>query len=80
MPVLSVKTLTGEARACSAALSAAHATMILSGELDSTQPAYNFVNGKAVKTTTDTKNFKYILVTSYAAGGSYTAVVLKKVQ
>ena len=80
LPVLSVKTLTGEARACSAALSAAHAAMILSGELDSTQPAYNFVNGKAVKTTTDTKNFKYILVTSYAAGGSYTAVVLKKVQ
>uniref|UniRef100_UPI0040252409 beta-ketoacyl synthase N-terminal-like domain-containing protein n=1 Tax=Eshraghiella crossota TaxID=45851 RepID=UPI0040252409 len=80
LPVLSVKTLTGEARACSAALSVAHAAMILSGELDSTQPAYNFVNGKAVKTTTDTKNFKYILVTSYAAGGSYTAVVLKKVQ
>lgn len=80
LPVLSVKTLTGEARACSAALSAAHAAMILSGELDSTQPAYNFVNGKAVKTTTDTKNFKYILVTSYAAGGSYTAVVLKKIQ
>lgn len=78
LPVHSVKTLVGEARAAAAALSAVHAALMLAGKLEKTQPAYNFVEGKAVEVTADTTNYKNVLVTSYAAGGSYTAVVLKK--
>ena len=77
-PVLSVKTLVGEARAAAATLQVAHASLILAGELDREQPAYMFEGTKAQKVTVDTADYKYILATSYAAGGSYTAVVIKK--
>ncbi len=78
-PVMSVKTVVGESRAAAANLEAVHAALTLSGKLPSKQDAYVFENGKAVKTTVDTTDYKYMLVTSFAAGGSYTAVVLKKV-
>lgn len=78
-PVMSVKTVVGESRAAAANLEAAHAALTLSGKLPAKQDAYVFENGKAVKTTVDTTDYKYMLVTSFAAGGSYTAVVLKKV-
>lgn len=77
-PVLSVKTLVGESRAAAATLAVAHASLMLAGKLEATQPAFNFVNGVAENTTVDTSDYKYILATSYAAGGSYTAVVVKK--
>ena len=77
-PVLSVKTLVGEARAAAATLQVAHAALILSGELDKEQPAYKFDGTKAEKVTVNTADYKYILATSFAAGGSYTAVVIKK--
>ena len=80
LPVHSVKTLVGEARAAAAALSAVHASLMLAGRLEEKQPAYNFVNGKAIAAEVNTKDYKYVLVTSYAAGGSYTAVVLKKAE
>ena len=79
-PVLSVKTLVGEARAAAATLEAAHAALLLAGKLDASQPAFLFENGKALETVVDTSSFENILVTSYAPGGSYTAVVLKKVK
>ena len=78
-PVMSVKTVVGESRAAAANLEAAHAALTLSGKLPAKQDAYVFENGKAVKTMVDTTDYKYMLVTSFAAGGSYTAVVLKKV-
>ena len=53
---------------------------MLAGRLEEKQPAYNFVDGKAIVTEVNTKDYKYVLVTSYAAGGSYTAVVLKKAE
>lgn len=77
-PVMSVKTVVGESRAAAANLEAVHAALTLSGKLPSKQEAYVFENGKAVKTTVDTTDYRYMLVTSFAAGGSYTAVVLKK--
>ncbi len=77
-PVMSVKTVVGESRAAAANLEAVHAALTLSGKLTSKQEAYVFENGKAVKTTVDTTDYRYMLVTSFAAGGSYTAVVLKK--
>lgn len=77
-PVMSVKTVVGESRAAAANLEAVHAALTLSGKLSAKQEAYAFENGKAVKTTVDTTDYRYMLVTSFAAGGSYTAVVLKK--
>ena len=78
MPVINVKDYVGEARAAAAALSAAHAALTLSGELGDTQDAY-FINGNNVrKDKVNTKNFEYVIATSYSVGGSYSAVVLKK--
>ena len=77
-PVMSVKTVVGESRAAADNLEAVHAALTLSGKLPAKQEAYVFENGKAVKTTVDTTDYRYMLVTSFAAGGSYTAVVLKK--
>lgn len=80
LPVLSVKTLVGEARAAAAALQAAHASLLLAGRLEQKQPAYYFTDGKAVESVADTKDFRYVLATSFAVGGSYTAVVFKKAE
>lgn len=77
-PVLSVKTLVGESRAAAATLSVAHGSLLLAGKLSPEQPAFKFADGKAEKMTVNTADYKYVLATSYAAGGSYTAVVLKK--
>ena len=51
---------------------------MLSGELGDKLEAFEFDGTKAVKKTVDVSGYKYILVTSFATGGSYTAVVLKK--
>ena len=77
-PVLSVKQYVGEARAAAANLSAVHAALTLSGELPATQPAFVFENGKALEKTVDTSDWKNVLVTSFAVGGSYTAVIIRK--
>ena len=77
-PVHSVKTIVGESRAAAATLSAAHAALMLSGRLNSEQQAFVFENGAAKAVKTDISSYKNVLVTSFAAGGSYTAVVLKK--
>ena len=79
MPVINVKDYAGEARAAAAALSFAHASLTLAGELDAKQDAYFMKDGNVRKDSVDTSNFNNVLVTSYAVGGSYTAVVLKKV-
>ncbi len=80
VPVLSVKALVGEARAAAATLEAVHASLILSGKLNANQPAFVFENGAAKATTVDTSAYKYVLATSFATGGSYCAVVLKKAE
>lgn len=77
-PVLSVKTVIGEARAAAATLSAVHGALTLAGELSDTQTAYVIDGDKMVEKTVDTSDYKNILVTSFAVGGSYTAVILKK--
>ena len=54
------------------------AALTLSGELGNEQKAYYFgdtvTEGKA-----DTSAYKYVLATATSEGGSYCAVVLKKV-
>ena len=77
-PVLSVKTLVGESRAAAATLSVVHGSLLLAGKLSAKQPAFMFEAGEAKKVSVDTGAYRYVLATSYAAGGSYTAVVLKK--
>lgn len=79
-PVINIKDYVGEARAAGATLSCAHAALTLSGKLSDSQNAYFFENGKAVKKNINTAGFKYICVTSFGAGGSYSAVVFKKAE
>ncbi len=77
LPVYSVKDTVGECRAASAALSAVHASLLLAGEIPATG-AYRMVNGEMKKTTEVNADAKYILVTSYAAGGAVCALVLTR--
>ena len=78
MPVHNVRTYVGESRAAASALSVATAALTLSGELGNEQKAYYFgdtvTEGKA-----DVSGYKYVLATATSEGGSYCAVVLKKV-
>lgn len=76
-PIYTVKNTVGEGRAASAALSAAHASLLLSGNLVGA-PAYAVTDAGVTTTVPDASAFRTVLVTSYAAGGSYCAVVLKK--
>ena len=78
IPVINVKDYAGEARAAAATLALAHASLTLAGEFNATQDAYFMKDGNVRKANVDTTGFNYVLVTSYAVGGSYTAVVLKK--
>lgn len=77
VPVVTVKERVGEGRAGTAALAAAHAVLMLSGAIDK-DDAYLVSGGKAEKSTVESKNLNKVLVTSFAPGGSYTAVVLGK--
>ena len=79
LPVFSVKSVVGEGRAAAAALSAATAAAILAGKAGSSDTAYVLdENGHAEIRQVDLTGLKNILVTAYGAGGSYTALVLKK--
>ncbi|MCQ2054241.1 MAG: beta-ketoacyl-[acyl-carrier-protein] synthase family protein [Fibrobacter sp.] len=77
MPVFQVKERTGEGRAASATLAASEAALMLSGEL-AENDAYFIENGNVSKKNISTIGLKKILVTAFATGGSYSAVVLAK--
>lgn len=76
LPIINVRRYTGEGRAASAALSCAHAALMLGGDIASSK-AY-LVSSNIKETTVEAKNLQTILVTAYGSGGSYCAVVLKK--
>ena len=78
LPVFTVKDTTGEGRAASASLSAAHAALMLSDKYELAGRAYKLQADKMVQTTVDTKALKNVLVTSYGVGGSYCAVIIKR--
>ncbi len=78
LPIFTVKDTTGEGRAASASLSAAHAALILSDKYEVAGRAYKLDGGTMNRTTVDTKSLKNVLVTSYGLGGSYCAVIIKK--
>ncbi len=79
IPVISVKERTGESRAAAAALGAAHAALILGGEINNEECAYTF--GKTVKRAKNPNlsKMKKILVTAFGAGGTYCAAILESI-
>ena len=77
-PVIAIKNITGEGRAATATLQAVHAALTLSGKLGDEQKAYEVTANGAEKKTVNTSAMKNLLVTSYGAGGSYTALIVRK--
>ena len=74
LKLIEVKAHVGEARAAAAALSLAHASLMLSGDIKEDY-AYT-LDGNIVKV--DANSLKNVLCISYAAGGTYTALIIKK--
>ncbi len=77
MPIVLVKEQFGEARAASATLQLAYGAKMLSGEVE-TANGYLLENGSAAAQQIQTKDFEYVLAVSFGAGGTYSAVVIKK--
>ncbi len=78
MPLFEVKERTGEGRAGSAALAASEAAMLLSGELESDNAYFVAADGSVSNKVAAAANLKNVLIISFAAGGSYSAVVFGK--
>ena len=76
-PLFAIKENLGEARAGGAMAQVLDASLVLSGKL-SHKDAYYITSGKAEKKNFKNKELKNILVTSYGAAGSYTAIVVSK--
>lgn len=77
-PVLNIKRRTGEGRAASAALSLAHAALLLHGDLADCRDAYRLDAGSVTPTVLPAAGLSRILVIAYGAGGSYTAVIAER--
>ena len=75
LPVISVKDKLGEGRAASAALGAAHAALMISGDIK--EQEYYTVGGKQTGKL-ETSGLDNILVISYGSGGSYCAAVISR--
>ncbi|MBR4785498.1 MAG: beta-ketoacyl-[Fibrobacter sp.] len=78
MPLFEVKERTGEGRAGSATLAASEAAMLLSGELESDNAYFVANDGSVSSKPAAAANLKNVLIISFAAGGSYSAVVFGK--
>ena len=78
LPVVQVKERAGEGRAGSATLAAAHAALMLNGDIETDDAYFIAKDGSVEKKRTESKGWKKVLVTSFATGGSYTAVVIGK--
>ena len=78
LPVVQVKERTGEGRAGTATMAVAHAALMLDGEIGSDGAYFISKDGKVEKKNVESKNLKKVLVTSFATGGSYSAVVIGK--
>lgn len=76
-PLFAIKENLGEARAGGAMAQVLDASLVLNGKL-SHKDAYYITSGKAEKMNFKDKKLKNILVTSYGAAGSYTAIVVSK--
>ena len=74
LKLIEVKNHVGEARAAAATLSLAHAALMLAGDINSDM-GYD-LDGKSIKV--NSSELKNVLCISYAAGGTYTAVIITK--
>ena len=78
LPLVEVKDRVGEGRAGAAALAAAEAALLLSGELQRENAYFIGKDGAVQKKSIESVGLKKVLVISFATGGSYSAVVLGK--
>ena len=78
VPVCNVRGVIGEGRAATAALSAAHAALLLSGELSGEVEAYT-LNGVPRTVEIRGENCRTVLVTAAAEDGSFTALLFRKI-
>ncbi len=78
MPIEVCRSVTGEARAASAAEQVAFAAQMLSGEFEGTTLVMD-TDGIIDDKTVNTAAFEYVLAVAAGTGGCYSAVVLKKV-
>lgn len=78
VPVISVKERAGEGRAASATLGLAHAALMLHGDLAEEPDAYLATADGMKKVGVKSADLSRILVVSFAAGGSYTAIVAER--
>jgi len=78
VPTVNVRDYTGEGRAASAALSAAHAALTLSGKISGEQKVYVSGNNGLTEGEKDLSGVKVALAVASSKGGSFTAVVIKK--
>ena len=77
LALFAIKENLGEARAAGAMAQVLDASLLLDGSLEH-KNAYYISNGKAEKKSYNKKELKNILVTSYGAAGSYTAIIVSK--
>jgi 3-oxoacyl-[acyl-carrier-protein] synthase II len=78
LPLFSVKTQCGESRAAAASLSAAHATLLPVGKLPEGQSAFCADESGVHPISAPQSGYQNLLVTSFAPGGSYCALILAK--
>ena len=78
MPLFEVKERIGEGRAGAAALAASEAALLLSGELAKDNAFFIAADGSVSNKAAEAAGLKKVLVISFAAGGSYSAVVFGK--
>ena len=76
LPILSVKERLGEGRAASAALGAAHAALMLHGDIADDNAYFLGADGITKRKTVKGSELDNILVLSIGAGGSYCALVI----
>jgi 3-oxoacyl-[acyl-carrier-protein] synthase II len=78
LPVISSKKRIGEARANSALLSLVDASLLLSDTITEDKDCYLIKKNGVAQTSVQSKDMKNILVTAFATGGSFTAVVVTR--
>ncbi len=71
LPVFHLSPITGEGRAATAALAAVHGALLFSGKLQGQDEVYNAISAEDLRT---------LLVLSYGACGTFTAIILKRVE
>lgn len=80
LPIINSRRRIGEARAAASMLGAVDAALLLSDVVEEDKNAYLLTDSGVKKTSVHSKDLKYVLVTSYSSGGSYTAVILRRAE